>query len=143
VARPFATLFSVAEARLRHAGQRLGVMAGLVAACALALVMFLCFALAAATVALVDAVGLLPALLIMAGVALLLLLVLLAVLAAERRRERRIAARRATLDRDLLRAAAFSAAPRAMRLPGRTGVGLGLVALGALLVLMRRGEEAD
>jgi hypothetical protein len=75
-------------------------------------------------------------------VALLVALGLMLALSIEAQRERRIAARRASLDRELLRTAAFSAAvPRAARLPGRAGVGLGLVALGALLVLARRRED--
>ena len=141
MARPFATLRSVAEARLRAAGQRLGLRAALIGGCALAAAIFLAFALAAATVALTDRVGLLQALVIMAGAALAVVLVLLGILAIESRRARRSAARRASLDRQLLRAAAISAAPRVVRLPGRAGFGLALVALGALLVLARRGDE--
>ena len=143
MARPFATLLSVAEARLRHAGQRLGLRAALLACCALAAALFLGFALAAATVALAERFGLLQALVIMAGAALALLLVLIGVMAIEARRARRVAVRRASLDRQLLRAAAISAAPRAARLPGRGGVGLALVALGAALVLSRRGDRSD
>ncbi|HVH03680.1 MAG TPA: hypothetical protein VM891_12175, partial [Amaricoccus sp.] len=75
MARPFATLLSVAEARLRHAGQRLGLRAALLACCALAAVLFLGFALAAATVALAERFGVLQALVIMAGAPLALLLV--------------------------------------------------------------------
>ena len=94
--------------------------------------------------ALTERVGLLQALVIMAGVAFAVVLALVGVLAIEARRERRIAARRASLDRQLLRSAAISAAvPQAARLPGRAGLGLGLVALGALLVLARRGGDDD
>jgi hypothetical protein len=143
VARPFATLRSVAEARLRAAGQRLGLRAALIGGCVLAAAVFLAFALAAATVALTDRVGLLQALVIMAGAALALVLVLLGILAIEARRARRSTARRASLDRQLLQAAAISAAPRVVRLPGRAGFGLALVALGALLVLARRGDDED
>jgi hypothetical protein len=142
VTRPFATLLSVAQARVRHAGQRLGARLGLLAGVLLAAAIFLGFALAAATVALTESVGLLEALVIMAGLALVVVLALVGILAIDARRERRIAARRSSLDRQLLRSAAISAAvPRASRLPGRTGVGLGLVALGALLVLARRGDD--
>ena len=82
----------------------------------------------------------------MAGAALALLLVLIGVLAIEARRERRIAARRASLDRQLLRAAAISAACRARRgCRAAAASGSALVALGALLVLARprrrRGED--
>jgi hypothetical protein len=142
VVRPIATLVSVARARLRHAGQRLGLRAGLIAGSVVAGALFLGFALATVTVALAARLGAVPALAIMAGVALLVALGLMLALSIEAQRERRIAARRASLDRELLRTAAFSAAvPRAARLPGRAGVGLGLVALGALLVLARRRED--
>ena len=116
----------------------------LIAGCVLAGIAFLAFALGAATVALTERVGLLQALVIMAGTALAVILVLIGVLAIEARRERRIAARRAALDSQLMRAAAISAAvPQASRLAGRTGLGLGLVALGALLVLARSRDEAE
>lgn len=144
MARPLATLLSVARARVSHAGQRLGLRLGLLAVCLLAALICLGFALAAATVALSARVGLSEALLIMSGAALVVVLLVIGVLALEDRRERRIAARRAVLDQQLIRTAALSAAvPHAARLPGRGGVGLGLVALGALLVLMRRRDEDD
>ena len=139
-----ATLYSVAQARVRHASQRLGLRAALICGCILGGLLFLGFALAAATVALTDRVGPLQALVIMAGIALLAVLVLVGVLVGEARRERRIAARRAVLDRDLLRAASISAAlPRVAGLSSRTGIGLGLVALGAMLVLGRRRRDHD
>jgi len=127
---------------MRHAGRRLGVRAALISACVLAGLIMLAFLLGAATVALTERYGLLQALGIMAGAAFLLLLLLLGILAIEARRERRIAARRAALDSRLLRSAAISAAvPQVARLPSRAGLGLGLVALGALLVLARRGDD--
>jgi hypothetical protein len=143
VARPFATIRSVAEARLRATGQRLGQRAALIGGCGLAALIFLVFALAAATVALSEWLGLLAALVIMAFLALAVLLVLVAMMAAENRRARRVAARRAALDRQFLQAAAISAAPRLVRLPGRTGLGLALVGLGAALVLIRRRGAGD
>jgi hypothetical protein len=143
VARPFATLLAVAEARLRHVGQRLGLRAALIAGCALAGAVCLGFALAAVTVALAARLGAVAALAIMAGVALLVALALVLALSIDAQRERRIAARRASLDREFLRAAAISAAPRAVRLPGRSAVGLAMVALGAALVLARRGDGGD
>lgn len=137
--QPIASLYSVAGARVRHASQRLGVRLALFAAVGLAGLIFLGFALAAATVALTERVGLLQALVIMAGGALVVVLVVVGVMAMEARRERRLAARRAALDRQLLRSAAIaSAVPRATGLTTRGGIGMGLVALGALLVLAHR-----
>ena len=104
---------------------------------------FLGFVLAGGTVALTERVGQLQALVIMAGVALVVLLALVGILAIETRRERRIAARRASLDRQLLRAAAISAAGRGIAAAGPRGIGLGLVALGALLVLARPRDDDD
>jgi hypothetical protein len=75
----------------------------------------------------------------MAAGALFICVILLAVLALEARRHRRNAARQQALDRRLTRAAALAAIPN--RLPSRPAAGLALVALGALLVLMRRGDE--
>ena len=75
----------------------------------------------------------------MAGGALVLVLILLAALAMEARRHRRPAVRRAELDRQLYRAAALSIFP--YRAPSRPVLGLGLVVLGALLVLVRRRDD--
>ena len=75
----------------------------------------------------------------MAGGALVVLLILLAALAWEERRHRRLAARRAALDRQLARAAALSLVGGAR--PSRPMLGLGLVALGALMVLLRRDRD--
>jgi heme/copper-type cytochrome/quinol oxidase subunit 2 len=139
VARLFATVARVAEARVRNIGRRAAVRAGLIGGCILAALVCLGFVLAAGTVALAEQVGLLNALAIMAGGALLIVLILLGALELESRRHRRYAARRADLDRQLYRAAALSAIPT--RAPSRPVIGLGLVALGALLVLARRGER--
>ena len=139
MALPFATLTRVVEARLRHLGRRAALRAGLIAGCALAALACLVFLLAALATALADRYGAITALVIMAGLALILVLVLLLALAIEARRHRRLAARRTAADRQFYQAAALSMAPRTR--PSRSAVGLGLVALGALLVLMRRGED--
>jgi hypothetical protein len=141
VARLFATVARVAETRARNIGRRAAVRAALVGGCILAALLCIGFVLAAATVALADRVGMINALAIMAGGSLVLVLILLGVLELEARRHRRYAARRASLDRELYRAAALSALPR--RAPSRPVIGLGLVALGALLVLARRGDDGE
>ncbi len=139
VGRFFATISRVAETRIRNVGKRAALRAALMGACVLAAVLSLCFALVAATVALADRYGTINALGIMAGAALVVVLILLAVLAWEARRHRRLAARRAALDRQLYRSAAISLMGDAR--PSRPTLGLGLVALGALLVLMRRDGD--
>jgi hypothetical protein len=137
----FAALTRVAEARFRRVGRRLGLRLTLMALCLLAGLVFLLFALAAATTALAVRVGLLDALGIMAAGALIVCVILLAILALEARRHRRDAARQQALDRRLYRAAALAAVPG--RLPSRPAAGLALVALGAFLVLMRRDRDED
>jgi hypothetical protein len=139
VARLFASLAGLAEARVRRVTQRARLRATLIGIAVLLGLIALGFGLLAATVALADEIGLLEALLVMAGLALLGLLVVLGVLAAEARKARRLAARRGGLDRDLARAALLSAAPA--RLPSRGVLGLVLVALGAVLVLRARGDD--
>ena len=139
MALPFATLSRVVEARLRHLGRRAALRAGLITGCALAALACLVFLLAALATALADRYGAITAFVIMAGLALVFVLVLLLALAIEARRHRRLAARRMAADRQFYQAAALSMAPRTR--PSRSAVGLGLVALGALLVLMRRGED--
>ncbi len=135
MARLFATVSRVAQARLRNIGRRAGLRAALFGGCVVAALLCLGFALAAATVALADRVGLINACAIMAGGALLVLLILIGILSLEERRHRRYAERRASLDRQLYQAAALSMIPS--RAPSRPVLGLGLVAVGALLVLMR------
>ena len=137
--RLFATLSHVAQARLRHAGRRAALRGGLIGGGVLAALVCIGFALAAATVALAARVGTIEALAIMAAGALAVVLIFLGVLGLEARRHRRLRARRADLDRELVRAAAISMVPN--RAPSRPVVGLGLVALGALLVLARRGDR--
>jgi hypothetical protein len=86
--------------------------------------------------------GLRDALAVVAAGGLALVVILLGVLALEARRHRRLAARRHAVDRELYRAAALAAMPS--RLPSRSATGLGLVALGTLLVLLRdRGDRGD
>jgi hypothetical protein len=75
----------------------------------------------------------------MAAAALVLLLALLGALAWEARRHRRLAVRRAALDRELAQAAALSLVGGAR--PSRGAIGVGLVALGALMVLLRRDRD--
>jgi uncharacterized iron-regulated membrane protein len=141
VARLFATLARVAETRIRNIGRRAALRATLVGGCILAALLCLVFALMAATVALADRYGMINALAIMAGGALILLLSLMVALAWEARRHRRLAAQRVRLDRQLYRTAALSLMGDAR--PSRPVLGLGLVALGALLVLMRRDGDDD
>jgi hypothetical protein len=141
---PFANVTRLVEARLHRAGRRLGARAALVAGCVFAGLLALGFLLAAVTVALADRYGTLPALGIMAVAALVLLFALLLALSLEARRHRRLAVRQQGLDRQLFQAAAMSAAsavPR--RMPSRMVAGLGLVALGAFLVLARRDGGED
>ena len=140
MARLLSSLAGIAEARLHSAARRARRRAILLAGCALAGLLVFGFAVAAAAVALAHRVGVVPALWIMAGVALLVLLALLLALALESRRHRALAAERARLDRKLYRAAALAALPRSRGL-SRAGIGLGLVALGSLLVLARRRED--
>lgn len=139
MARLFATVTRIADARVRRIGRRAGLRAALIAGCVLAALLCLGFVLAGATAALAERFGLIEALAIMAVGALVLLLLLLSVLALEGRRHRRDAAKRAALDRQLYRAAALSMVPS--HAPSRPLVGLGLVALGALLILVRRGDR--
>jgi hypothetical protein len=139
VARLLATVSRVAEARIRNIGRRAALRAALFAGCVLAALLCLGFALMAATVALAVRVGTINALAIMAAGALVLLLLLAGALAWEERRHRRLAAQRAALDRELARAAALSLAAGAR--PSRPVIGLGLVAAGALLVLLRRDRD--
>lgn len=137
----FATVKRVAEARLRNIGRRAALRGTLIAGCALAALLCIGFALAAATAALAAEMGIIAALAVMAGGALVLVLVLLMALNLEERRHRRYALRRADLDRQMFRAAALSMVPE--RTPSRPVVGLGLVALGAILVLTRRRGGSD
>jgi hypothetical protein len=136
--RLLSSLAGVAEARLRNTARRVRLRAALITGAALAGLLAFGFALAALTVALAHSVGVVPALWIMAGVAALALLGLLIALWSEARRHRAVAAERERLDRKLYRAAALSALPEARHRPSRTAIGLGLVALGSLLVLLRR-----
>lgn len=111
----------------------------LTAAAVLAGVVAAGFAIGAATVALAARLGTIEALLVMAGVALVVMIALLVVISAQARRDREQAALRAELDSRLIRAAAVSMIPA--RAPSRPVLGLALVAVGALLVMIRRGDD--
>ncbi len=139
VTRLFARVSRVAKTRIRNIGRRAVARAALIGGCVLAALLVVVFALMAATVALADRFGTINALAIMAGGALLLLLILMGILALEERRHRRLAAQRAAVDRQIYQAAALSF--MGGRKPSRPVIGLGLVALGALLVLLRRGDD--
>jgi hypothetical protein len=142
VVRLLGSLGRVAQARLRDAGRRATVRAVLAASCVLAGLIAFGFALGAATVALAHEIGTVRALLAMAAGAFLLMLILIGVLSWQAKRDRQQAAIRAELDSRLMRAAAISMVPT--RLPSRPVLGLGLVALGAVLVLLRRdGDRKD
>jgi hypothetical protein len=138
VARLFSTVTRVAEARVRHTARRLGLRATLAGGAIFCALVCIGFALAAATVALARRIGVIEALAIMAAGALVLVLLLVLALWWEARQHRRLAVRRAALDRELFRVAALSAVPS--RAPSRSALGFGLVAVGALLVLMRRRD---
>lgn len=137
---PFGTVAAIIETRLRETGRRFSLRAALLAVCVLSLLVCLGFGLAAATVALSARIGLLEALGVMAGGALAVALIVLGVLAIEARQARRRAALRPPLESELMRSVAFTAAavPGVARLPSRNVLGLGLVAVGAALVLLRR-----
>lgn len=134
--RALSAVSRIAEARVRNIGRRAAFRAALMGGCVVAGLLCLGFALAAGTVALAHRVGWIEAFGIMAGGALVLLLLLLSILAIEARRHRRLAARRAALDRQMAQAAALSLVGGVK--PSRTALGLGMVGLGALLVLLRR-----
>ncbi len=69
----------------------------------------------------------------------MIILVILGILALEARKHRRLASRRQAFDQQLVRTAALAAMPSKM--PSRSVTGLGLVAVGALLVLL--GKRRD
>jgi protein-S-isoprenylcysteine O-methyltransferase Ste14 len=137
--RALSALSRVAEARVRNIGRRAALRAALLGGCVVAALLCLGFVLAAATVALADRYGTINGLAIMAGASVVVLLVLLGVLAWEEKRHRRLALQRAALDRQLAQAAAMSLVGGAR--PSRSALGLGMVALGALMVLLRRDRD--
>lgn len=132
----FGQITRLAEARVRQTGRRLGFRAALATVAALAFVVFLFFGLAALATWLTRFMTLPQALLVVAGGALVVVLAVLVALALEARSHRRLAARREAFDRQLVRAATLAAMPS--RMPSRSVTGLGLVAAGALLVLLGR-----
>ena len=137
----FASLGRVAKARVRDVGRRAQLRASLAGGALLFGLIALGFALLAATVALAEELGLLNALLVMAGGAFVIAIILIVVMKAQARRDRRMAAARAEMDSRLLKAAAVSMVPGMA--PSRPVLGLGLLALGALMVLGRRGGGRD
>jgi hypothetical protein len=136
-----ASLGRLGQARLRDAGRRVRVRVALVAGAAITGFMAGGFVLVAITVALAERLGAVTALMVMAGAAFVVMLAFIIALSAQARRDREQAALRAELDSRLLRAAAISMVPG--RMPSRPVLGLGLVALGALLVLLRRRGDDD
>jgi cytochrome c biogenesis protein CcdA len=132
----FGQITRFAEARLRQTGRRMGFRAALAAAAALAFVVFLFFGLAALAVWMAHYMRLQDALFLIAGGALVVVVGIVIALQLEAGKHRRLAAQRESFDRQLVRAAALSAMPS--RLPSRSVTGLGLVAAGALLVLLGR-----
>ena len=137
--RALSAICRVAEARVRNIGRRAVLRVALLGGCVVAALLCLGFVLAAATVALANRYGTINALAIMAGASVLVLLVLLGVLAWEQKRHRRLAAERAALDRQFAQAAAMSLVGGTR--PSRTTLGLGMVALGALMVLLKRDRD--
>jgi len=137
--RALSAICRVAEARVRNIGRRAVLRVALLGGCVVAALLCVGFVLAAATVALADRYGTINALAIMAGASVLVLLILLGVLAWEQKRHRRLAAERAVLDRQFVQAAAMSLVGGTR--PSRSTLGLGMVALGALMVLLKRDGD--
>lgn len=135
----FGQITRLAEARLKQAGRRVGFRATLVAVGALAFIVFLFFGLAGLAVWMTRSMSLQDALLIIAGGALFVMLVVVLALSLEARKHRRLAVQREAFDRQLVRTAALAAIPD--RMPSRAVTGLGLVAAGALLVIL--GKRRD
>ena len=136
--RLLSTVSQVAQARLRQISRRAARRGELMFGAAVTGIIALVYALIAVTTALAREYGTLAALGIVGGVAFLVMLGLLVALWLEARRHRQMAARRAALDAQLYRAAALSLVPA--KAPSRGAVGVGLVALGAALVLLRRKD---
>lgn len=136
-----ASLTRIAQARIRDAGRRAQIRAALAVGAAVFGLIGVGFGLLAATVALAEEIGLVYALLTMSGGALVIALIMVVVMKAQARRDRRMKAVRADMDSRMLKAAALSMVPTMS--PSRPVIGIGLVALGALLVLARRGGDKD
>jgi uncharacterized membrane-anchored protein len=136
VPRLLSTVSRVAQTRLKQISRRAQVRGELIAGAVVFGIIALVYALIAVTVALAQRYGTLEALGIVGGVAFVVMLCFLLALSLEARRHRRLAARRAALDAQLYRAAALSLIPD--KAPSRPVVGVGLVALGAALLFLRR-----
>jgi hypothetical protein len=103
------------------------------------------FGLAALTVGLARSLGLLGALLVMMGACIIGLLILLILMRMAEARDREIDARSAGRNRRLYQMASLAILPSLLR-PGRArlagrAVGLGLMAVGALLLFARRSRR--
>lgn len=136
--RLLATVSHVAQTRLNHVTRRAILRGELIAGAVVAGLIALVYALIAGTVALSYRYGTMEALGIVGAAAFAVMICFLIALSVEARRHRRLAARRAALDAQLMRAAALSVIPD--RAPSRPVVGLGLVAIGAALVILRRRD---
>lgn len=135
----FGQITRLAEARLKQTGRRIGLRVTLAALAALALLVFVFFGLAAVVVWMAHSMRLETALAIVAGGGLVVVLAVMIALSIESRRYQRLAAKRQSFDQQLVRTAALAAMPS--RMPSRSVTGLGLVAVGALLVLLGRRRD--
>ena len=135
----FGEITRLAEVRVKQTGRRLGFRVALAAVAGLAFVVLLFFGLAGLAVSMSHGMRLQDALLVIAAGALVIVVGILLALSLESRKHRRLAAQREAFDRKLVRAATLAAMPS--RMPSRSATGLGLVAAGALLVLLGRKRQ--
>lgn len=104
----------------------------------------LIFALTAAVIALGQAIGMVQALLVMTLVCLVVFGIMLGLLAREKRRARELAARRETLNRELVRLAMTAAAPTVLAKMPKGLFALGAVAVvGFLAATVIRGSDKN
>jgi hypothetical protein len=136
---PLAGLATADLRRLRDRGSRKALFFGGIALLGL---LGFGFGLTALTVALARWLGLLGALLVMMGVCVIGLLILLILMRTVEARDREFYARSAERNRRLYQMASLAILPSLLR-PGRArlagrALGLGLMAVGALLLFARR-----